>query len=340
MIRVASSGGATRSLRSTARVVLSSANPRHNHSSTITSRRAWTRLQQQQPLQSKPAPTAATPKKTPKPTDPGWPKSVRYTGYGLAATLGPYSILWLVANTPSLRDYLSESQLDTLRHYYGSPEHDQELHMLEKNKNNNQKTTVVLQLPGEPTARERRVHASQVALDQSELGVKVTLGGNNDTTRTVTIQVPAHVLARTSDLQNYLTEAIGNSQTTMSALALDFVTPSHDQASDLYQDKDDNATIDSTAAITKDPLLHDTMVYSAWHHHPTTTSTSNTTSPLAQQSARHDDSIRQQQLKAEIQALQYEFQMGSLRDMDDIQQELVDKKAQLRRLQWKKWVLW
>lgn len=265
----------------------------------------------------------------PKTPDSGWPKSVRYTGYGLAATLGPYSVLWLISQSPFVLELLSDSQRDWLRRYFGVPEHDQELALLTK-----QKPPKLLQLPGEPSTRERLLSRNQAALEATPLTIQVTTGS-----LCTTITVPGHVLARTEALREYLPTDWQASD----MMALDFASTSQSDIEDETIAEDSYSDAEASNS-TNDPLAQQTMIYSTWHYHgnttPAATTATTTTSPLSQQQSRHADDWQKQELAAAIAALEHELRTGSLRDMDDIQTELAAKKSQLRRLQWKRWVPW
>jgi hypothetical protein len=354
---------------------------RSHSATTITSRRAYNRLQQQQQnpsSQSTPTNTATASKEVPPADTSGWPDSVRYTGYALACTIGPYSLLWLVANTPVLHDNLihDESYKNWLRSQFGVPEQEQENTLLRpRSKGNDAAPTLVKKLPLEQPFRIRQLAREQEALNQTLLTVKMTLYSddssdtyNSSSSRTVTVQVPASVLARKEQLQDYLASA-GTTNSSSSAsssatlastsiMGLEFLSQRNSEGdeiteSTLYPDK----PVDKEAATNSpDPLLQQAAVYSTWHHYSNqdvslaaknasaSTTIADSTSPLAQKSqSLRDDQALKQQLEYEIAKLQEELQgrnHASMRDYDDIQAELQAKKAQLRRLTWKRWVLW
>ncbi|GKY96652.1 hypothetical protein MPSEU_000624800 [Mayamaea pseudoterrestris] len=335
----------------------------------VTSRRAYNRLQQQakQPNTKESATKNTSSAANDDTTKGGWPNSVRYTGYALASTLGPYSVLWLVANTPSLHDYLTESQREWLRNQFGIPEHDQENTLLMKNKDT--PLPIVKKLPMEPTWRERLIAQEQNALNDMQLDVNVTIYSNDATSdntsssSTVTIQVPASVLAKADELQKYLADALNGNMSSLSRgsiIGIDFPSPSRqqdgsmtemdDSSSALYKDHDESVENESTTSAP-DPLLKQTAVFSSWHYDSNANNAANAntgTSPLVQQQSQSlrsssDRESLMQQLQADIYALEAELHQrhhASMRDVDDITNELQHKKAELRRLKWGKWVPW
>lgn len=322
-------GGAAR-LSTTTR----SATPHHRlatctaarHQSTIVSRRQWKEYLTKSKPQLKVKETSA--KNTTAESKP-WPASVRYTGYTLAVTVVPYTAVWICLTNRSTRplvlNYCGAATEQVLRQHFGQVDVD----AVAYTDRHEQRPYMLL---GEDTRAVRENETRIQAHLAQPVPVRLRLRDNdNDNmyTAETELPLPATQLARPDELLGQL-HVDDKATLATSSLVVDFPveTPMKDESEEFS-----NAAEEPPV----DPLRVEARVYSLWHYMPVAPQSHNNNNNVFSS----QDDLDAARWRHEIARLQDELkQLSTSRPIDDITDELNRAKAELRRLQWKKWVPW
>ena len=298
----------------------------------VVSRRKWNEyLQKSAPkLKASETVTAA------KPDEKPWPRSVRWTGAFLAATLIPYTVVWICLTNESTRPLIlnncGPSLEAILREHFGE-------------KDINQVSYVDRRQGGQPAPKKFLGEASQSVREQQQriesdlqkpLKVRAKLRSPDSdlTMAEAEVQVPASAWARKEDLVTKFS-SVDKSTAQTAALVLEF--PVEKQNSDTLM-QDELSTEPQQEAPEIDPLREKARVYSLWHYQPAAPQQAPAAAASRSNMMSHEE-IEAERLRHGIARLEEELKSSS-RPIDDITEELQRSKADLRRLQWKKWVPW
>ena len=278
----------------------------------IVSRRAWNA--RTTPLSSSSA--AGTLKATLIPETP-WPRSVLMGRNVALCLLVPYSFAWLLSiHSPSrtLLESIFPGTEALIRTYFGSDEEIPYPEVVEG-------LPAPKQLPSESPQKERHQVAMIQQLQQDELPLLITT--TNDMTTTMT----AAGSLTTTALMESLPSTGRMEMDSNCNLALDFP--------DLPLNTKTTTMPTTTTPIVSSPLTQQYHTYSSWYYQAPL-STTNTATNTKKFSSTELEVMRLEYMVATLEAEL--SSITSTRNMDDMQQELVNAKSQLRKLQWKKWL--
>ena len=312
---------------------------------TVVSRRIWRAHELKMRHKEKPSSKKKT---SSADDDKPWPQSVVYASYAAAVTVIPYVSVWFISSNPMLRSYLLPSDdeskiMNRIRQHFGEEDPDAVSYV-----DATIEPTLAKQyrLPDEPSAVERVVEAEIQHRQASEITAVVgivdeTSGSVRDEKQ---VQLPGWTLANRVTLAEVLSLNI-NAEAEAPAIAVHFLS-TDDGSSDTTSQKRDGATlfsVEDTLASSeqttsgKDPLIRKLQTYSSWQYQdPELSMQANN----RQQTASSHSAIEKSRLDYEILQLETELRNGSSRPVDDILDELNHKKAELRKLTWRRWVPW
>ena len=287
---------------------LSTAIPRTDR--LVLSRRAWQAHAQRLPKK----PNVAQAKVEEKP----WPRNVQI-GAGVAACLFvPYTAIWVITSTPTLRDaFAPYLPLDRLRSHFGEFEWGVQSYA----DKGEEVPDGYYQFPSEAPFRER---VQQAFVEEAE---KETVTANiyflGDSLRQEVVQLPASTRANPASLMK-LAAAEGTPK-----IAVDFIvseTSSDDGAGDVSFFSDS-----SEQNVGAEGLLKKTHTFSNWYHSPA----------IEPQDQRHrsasDNDIDRLRLEYTVEKLEKDLRDPlCTRDHDEMRAELKQAKSDLSRLKWKR----
>jgi len=309
----------------------------------------------------KPPPREA-PKKDPHADNP-WPDSVKALGLVLGLIAGPYSICWYIASNVTVREWLEPyfpSMAPFLRTYFGEPELGAVGYV---DTLPSQKTGVEIPntLDSEPPAKVRREQEEIDKLNRSLIPTRLRVYATGGFNMGQVLDLPGNTPASPKALLDILMQDRSRTldPTSVSHITLEFA--------DIKDEVDQSTTTDAEESsvmvevhmpsTSKDlsssssdfgddepsKLLKWTSVFSAWHHvvmMPEPTDNKNKSSRKDGGSSNNvmsRDELRMSQLEYEIELLQKQLKdHTTMRDLDDIQQELKQSKSELSKLKWKK----
>jgi hypothetical protein len=277
-----------------------------------------------------------------------WPRSVLLSGYALAGTVIPYTLMWIGLTNESTRSWIlnncSETVEQKLREHFGEPDFSQ-ISYVDRNEDDGTTTPIPYILRGElpQTTRlqERRIDES---LDQP-LKARVKLRDSKSDTilGECQLELPAAAKASKAELVPRVVSAascsIDKSSLESGTITVDFPVEKtqtiNSDAELLFQYKEET---ESSAAV--DPLRVEGRVYSLWHYQPAAPEISNNSGKNGMQMSQ--DEIEVARLQHRIAILEEELKNSTVatRPIDDITDELASSKAKLRQLQWKRWLPW
>jgi hypothetical protein len=329
---------------------------------TIVSRRRWDDYLIQTPPKLKASAQALKNGGGAKADDKPWPRYLVWTGYGLAATLIPYMAVWIGLTNEGSREYILEKcggprGAALVRRHFGHPEISA-VSYVDRTANSNALPHALL---GEEDfgVREQQTHIANDCW-KGDVKVRVHVVSNHTNVeddgtgveQTTEVTMPAAVLSSPEDIlsqaawRNHPSVVASSSPPQDAVVSVDFVSqppPSRLllKEATLAGDEDMTMSHDGDAFATPPPadavdaLRRTAPVYSLWHYQPTVASTG---APAAA-----DQELQVERLRAGIERLQDELQNSAAatsRPIDDIVDELQLHKAELRRLNWKKWKPW
>lgn len=283
----------------------------------IVSRRVYQQEHPSPPLPTKAVPATVT---STKPADKKpWPNSIKYPFYAVCSLAVPYTIAWVVASTPFLRNQLSKTQRDQLRRRFG----DVDVHSLAYVDRN--KAAPHYRLPGETSdwPHQQAIH-DMLHEESIPIHVSVLLSSNDDMVVEESVHtVPASWSASQSQL-GQLTRQRG-------FVAVDVVD---DETGEKKKEEEYGIVPDDvvdSSTIKKDPLESAIAVYSSWYYQ----------SPLTMSSsvARPERSVEELEMKI----IELEAEMRNPlanRPYDDVLEEWNDTRGQLRRAKWLQFWRW
>uniref|UniRef100_A0A7S3PDW6 Uncharacterized protein n=1 Tax=Amphora coffeiformis TaxID=265554 RepID=A0A7S3PDW6_9STRA len=296
-------------------------------STVVVSRRKWNEYLQKSAPKLKGSETI----KASKPDEKPWPRSVRWTGYFLAATLVPYTVVWICLTNESTRPLVLDNcgpyVERILREHFGEKEIDELSYVDLREDGLPVPKKFVGELSHSIREQQQRIEADL----QKPLKVRVKLRSPDSefTTAETEVQAPATEWARKEDLVAKLS-AVDKAAVQTSALAVDFP---------LEKVQDEFDADPQPEATEIDPLREEARVYSLWHYQPAAPP-----APAASSSSgiMSNDEIHAAHLRALIARLEEELKNSTVasRPIDDITEELERNRAALRRIQWRKWLPW
>ncbi|KAL7557798.1 hypothetical protein ACA910_003843 [Epithemia clementina (nom. ined.)] len=306
-----------------------------------------------------------------------WPKSVVYTAYVLGATLIPYFGTWLAVTNETTRSFLFSSSWvgpdlqQALRHHFGTTE----WHAVPYPEQVGAKVATlphffVGELPWPLRQQQERIAKEQAQNRKAPIRIRIfqQQQQQDDGVASTTTTTTSNYVSSSENMVD-LDETISLSINTLatpqailphlsikqlpanSSMALDFPSPQDSEEEDssgtgleeaetnstFVTDPDSSSHQNETNFKTLDPLLGRVNPYSVWYFHPIA-------NPSTQQQVSFhvsENEIRAAELQVEISQLEAELRDGaSHRSVDQIVEELNDRKRQLRRIQWRKWLPW
>jgi hypothetical protein len=287
-----------------------------NDVTMIVSRRLWLnyrQLYEQQHRLIQPS-INRTGSKSKSDDDKPWPRNVILTGYVVASIVVPYSIGWYLSMNASIRKIV-ESYIpgfeDILRSHFG---HEEYVPYQDRREG-------LLKLPPRrledefPTVVRKQQDIIETHLN-SQISLKIHEIDSGQVISTTEVTLPGSMLATASQLLPN-----GNSKD----VAIDFLD-------------DENVSQDTSYDISPSMnSMFDTSIYSHWFYQPPKPTTSNSESRKvsSRNTTVYDNDISR--LEYLIQTLEHDIRdINSTRDIDDMQQELLRYKSELRSLRWKK----
>ena len=331
----------------------SSSSSRRLSSTLVVSRRQWNEFLTKGNPKLKPKPTTSSNGKTTD--DKPWPRSVILTGYALAATVIPYTVVWICLTNESTRPLVLNACNDTveqaLRNHFGETDYNQ-ISYTDQHEGGGMALPKKFMGEISQTARRQEERIQQAAHQPVQVHIRVV--GDASLSDPQIVELPATTLARPQELWKKVPKTGWPEN---AYLAIDFPVTTKEKESEIVDTMDDDSTTnmvdfgDSTNKATTvdtteiDPLREEARVYSLWHYQPAAPDAAADSSNQRKQQQNgimsHDD-IQASRLRHHIAVLEEELKNSTVatRPIDDIVEELNSKKSELRRLQWKKWVPW
>ena len=272
------------------------------------SRRVWQAHKATLPKTSRPKPKSAD--------DKPWPKSVQMAGYAAGAIFVPYSCIWLMTSSPSLRPWLG-SYLELFRRNFGEEEWDAKSYV----EREEELEDGYFQFPGEWSYNERTLDKAAEARDLENITANLyVLGGDQLVHQTK--QVPASTRAN----RQVLSEVLESSN---AAVAVDFESSANDSESCsesfIMADQPDSTTVSKTK-----PLLQQTHTFSKWYY-------LHRAEQQSSESKMTDVQVEESRLEYSIAELEKQLKdPNGTRDIDNMTSELRQAKRDLSKLKWKR----
>ena len=315
------------------------------NTTAIVSRRQWQEFLRTKKPQLKPSATSTTKNAT---DSKPWPRSVIWTGYALAVTVIPYTTVWICLTNQTSRPWVLNNVNTTvetaLRQHFGTDDNDQVsytdwLH---------DKQPIPRVFMGEASEKERIQQARIEQHAEKPVRVRVKLWKPAEAAATnvlaeTELELPATLPATRNTLQTQCQAQNVTINMDEESVAIDFPVAKETLPEAVFEDETTSSTTATTTTTTAaaappiDPLRTEARVYSLWHFQPPAPEIADT-----DRSVMTDDDVRQQRLRHEIAVLELELKNSTVatRPIDDIVEELEQRKKELRQLQWKKWMPW
>eukprot|EP00547_Thalassionema_nitzschioides_P018190 CAMPEP_0194241614 /NCGR_PEP_ID=MMETSP0158-20130606/7426_1 /TAXON_ID=33649 /ORGANISM="Thalassionema nitzschioides, Strain L26-B" /LENGTH=263 /DNA_ID=CAMNT_0038976545 /DNA_START=133 /DNA_END=924 /DNA_ORIENTATION=- len=255
---------------------------------------------------STPTQKKSSPKKEEKP----WPRHMVFAGYAAASIFIPYSIAWYLSMHKEAREVISNvipGFEEALRSHFGVEEQ-----ISYQDAKNGARPNLKFIDEEEFSVRKQQKEVTRLVGEDVPIQIHVHKNGAFITDST---KLPGRTLAKAANL----------SESADSKIALDF---------------DDLATNDTVASYDLMDSIHvesieessGNAVYSMWYYQPPNVAVEH--QKLRNTSAQE---IEMSRLEYTIESLEKELKdINSTRDLDDMRQELMKAKSELRSIRWKR----
>jgi len=283
----------------------------------VLSRRAWEAHVQKLP----PKPKVIKPKVEEKP----WPKNVQIGGGVVASILIPYTAIWVITSTPSLRDMFGPYlPLDRLRTHFGEFEWDVQSY----GDKGSDVPEGYYRFPSEAPYLERTQQKIVEEAEGEDLTANIyILGDDSQSSMKETRTVPASTRANRNNLST-----LAGSNGTSTNVAVDFVLdPIQDQEEDLMEDIPP-VLLDGLEerSNSSESLLKKTHTYSTWYYVPTVDEKETKARMMS------DRDIERLRLEYNVTKLESDLKDPfCTRDHDEMRVELKKAKSDLSKHKWK-----
>lgn len=298
----------------------------------IVSRRAWEAYRKEHP-----GPKTATSSKK-KADEAPWPRNFQIAGFVLGSLGIPYSIAWYLSTDKEMRDMLGlpESVLEALRQHFGSPEENTSYFDVKAGEEPH------YQFEDEPVYNERLQQRNIEALQDLPSPVRISLIHPQDRS-IVTSQEQVIQGSAPARPESLLQMVMGESsspdqrQTKNVAVAVDFADLEEESTfgeQKPQQQQQEEGTLSMGESSSSFVIPSISTIYSTWYYQR----------PQDQQQQQQQseqrmsqDQVHESKLKWQIETLEKDLKdPNCTRDMDDMQQELKELRAELRKLTWKR----
>mmetsp|Transcript_10697 Transcript_10697/g.16387 ORF Transcript_10697/g.16387 Transcript_10697/m.16387 type:complete len:301 (-) Transcript_10697:183-1085(-) len=294
-------------LRKSLSIFISQHQYRHHSSAShcpVVSRGAWKSYQMKYP--STPAQKKAPPKNDEKP----WPRNMVLFGYAATSIFVPYSIAWYLSMNKEARQIISSTIPgfdEALRSHFGVEEQ-----ISYQDAKIGARPNLKFVDEEEFAVRTQQEEVDRLAEEEVSMEVHIYRDGASTSTST---KLPGTTMSKSA----YLSQSFG------STIALDFddLTP-----------KDASDSFDMMNSISSEGYAEPSRnaIYSSWYYQSHNEPAENRKFQIV--SAQE---IEMSRLEYTIDLLEKELQdINSTRDLDDVRQELMEAKSELRSLRWKR----
>lgn len=341
--------------------------PSNSRVGALVSRRQWTHLFQV-PSRN---PSASNGKDS---SEKPWPRSLQFLGYGLVTTVVPFCIAWYIATNVTIRHCLEPyvpGLIPVLRKLFGDPE-EESISYVDK-REDKEDFVMPLSLVSEPNTQRRREQEELGELMKDtkkintrlrvythcgfNLGQVVDLPGAAPVTREALLKVLMEDRNQSIDLESvsHVTVEFGNvcdqenanvdtDRTDGSRLVVSSYAPSTTSSFGNFAAMSGSSSGDDRNPDLSTHVVNLTQtadIFSSWHYQPvrpeTRASDSSSNKKDDGGTRMTPDDFRSVELKYKIEFLQGQLKdHTTMRNLDDITQELEQAKSEVRRLRWKK----
>lgn len=249
--------------------------------------------------------------------DKPWPRNMQIAGYVAAAVFIPYTAVWYIVSSPSLRDMFQDVlPLDKLRAHFGEVEWDAQSYA----DRHEPLVTEYYHFPLEWSYRERKTEEETKNLNETTLTASLYLLGDHEMKETKLVN--ASTVANRENLQKLFGRSSSDAK---AALAVEFEV---DESS-----AEDEAQLMDDFSMQDDPALQlrkQTHTFSSWYH------------VSAPNQAQEEQNMSQTDF--EVARLEYDIaelekdlkDPNCTRDIDDMTTKLREAKREMSTLKWKR----